>query len=131
MKSGCDNKSKEIWKVKKIESRFIDKPEHLDYMKSRFSNFNKLHIQRFEIISLYFPYTSGKLKILTKLPSNFISINVENCNTSESFNLNKVENTLKIYTIYLPQSLINSTKLKITHYTIKNGKRCFVCMGIN
>lgn len=131
MKSGCDNKAKEIWKVKKIQSRFIDKPEHFDYMKSRFSNFNKLHIQRFEIISLIFPYTSQKLKKLEELPPNFLHINVENCNTSESFNLNKVENTLKIYTIYLPNSFINSTKLKITHYTIKNGKRCFVCMGIN
>ena len=128
MRSGCDNKLKETWKVKKIESRFIDKPEHFDYMKSRFTNFNKLHIQRFDIISLIFPYTSQKLKKLTKVPSHFVHINVESCDTSESFNLNQVENTLKIYTIYLQHSLINSTKLKITHYIVRDGKRCFVCM---
>lgn len=129
MRSGCNSKKKEIWKVKKIESRFIDKPEHFDYMKNHFSNFNKLHIKRFDVITLTFPYSSEKLKPMSKLPVNFKRIHVEDCNTTESFNVNKKENTIKMYTIFLPPECLHDSKLKITHYTIRNGKRCFVCLG--
>ena len=129
MKSGCNSQKKEVWKVKKIESRFINKPEHFDYMKNHFPNFNERHIERFDMITLTFPYSSQKLKPMPKLPTNFKRIHVEDCNTADSFNVNKTNSVCKMYIIFLPPEFIHDSKLKITHYTIRNGKRCFVCLG--
>jgi hypothetical protein len=127
--NSCKKKDNEVWKVKKIKSRFIENQAHFDYMKQKFPNFNKLHIQRYDTISLIFPYTSKKLKPLQRIPSNFQRIYVEDFHNIENFNINRETNSSKIYTIYLPSELLESYKLKITHYTIRGGKRSFVCLS--